>query len=252
MKKISLITGAVLLSCFGLVSAENNAVITTIADNYQDNKVLHNEIQAIPSDAAWDNQGDSGVQNGTLEKNSYWVTSTINQVDNKFLMQSIVGITANDKNEVKGGILLPFVNVIDGKPVPPILSCQKCSGDLKNQAIVGLPVISAKMTKYKQYKGKIINPIGGKKYNLVMWVSGNGDELTLNAGGLFIEKADKTWYRIDNDLAHQCFDWFKKQSFAQKQETEDANAIKNFNSYIVMDENPTSGSVSTKLKDLCK
>ncbi|MDC0534672.1 DUF2147 domain-containing protein [Francisellaceae bacterium] len=232
--------------------ASDNEIITRVSNVYENNPVLHNEVQAIPGQARWLDQGHSGVKDQVLNGNSYWATFTINQVNNQYLIQSIVGITADENNNVKGGILLPFVNVINGKPVPPILSCQDCSGKLKHQAIVGLPLLQARLSKYKQYHGEITNPIDGKNYDLIMWVDRNNSELHINAGNLFTERPDKIWYKVSNSLAKQCFEWFNKQPFAKKQLTENKEAVKSFKSYKVVGANPTSESLTHQLENLCQ
>jgi hypothetical protein len=252
IKKTFLTTLFAIVVAISQAVASDNEIITRVSNAYEDNPVLHNEVQAIPGQAHWLDQGHPGVKDQMLKGNSYWVTFTINQVDNQYLIQSIVGITADENNNVKGGILLPFVNVINGQPVPPILSCQDCTGKLKNQAIVGLPLLFAKLKKYKQYHGEIINPIGGQTFDLIMWVDKNNTELHVNAGNLFTEKPDKIWYRISDELAHQCYNWFIKQPFAKKQMTEDKEAVKSFKSYEVVEANPTSESLTQQLKHLCQ
>ncbi len=252
MKKTLLSVALVVITGLTQSFAGDTEIITEVSNAYENNPVLHNEIQAIPGQANWVDQGHSGVEDELLKGNSYWVTFTINQVDNQFLIQSIVGITADEDNNVKGGILMPFVNVINGTPVPPILSCQDCTGKLKDQAIVGLPLLTAKLTKYKQYHGEVTNPIGGKTYDLIMWVDKNNSELHLNAGSLFTEKPDQVWYKVSSKLAKQCFDWFKKQPYAKKQLTEDKAAVKSFKSYKVVGDNPTSESLSQQLEQLCQ
>jgi len=233
--------------------ASVNFVDRHVADAYSNNSVLNNEIQAIPGDAKWNNNGSTGVKNGLLSGNSYWVTFTTHRLDNKLLIQSIVGISAYKTNEVKGGILVVFTNIINDKALPPILSCTKCGGEMKDKPIVGLPVIQAILSSRNQYKGYVIDPISGIQYDsLVMWVTDNGSKLKVNAGSLFSQKDENTWYRIDNSLAEKCNNWFYKQSYSKVQQTEDASIAKDFKAFAYAGENPTTDSLSASLEKLCK
>ncbi len=251
IKKISLAIGCVTLCAAGQLYANDTEIITRVSDAYSNNKVLNNEIQAIPGDAAWNDQGSVGVQNGVLVGNSYWATVSNDKVGDKYVIQAILGITAKDKN-IKGGVLVPFTNIQDEKALPPVLVCSECDGDMENKPVIGLPIINATLNNQNQYRGKIVDPLNGNSYKLAMWVDKEGTELN-GAGQFLFFNTSQTWYRISDDLAKSCFEWFKKQPFATvKGEAKLQSGDFTSFAYAAENDQISQQTVSDNLKKLCQ
>ncbi|MDC0535183.1 DUF2147 domain-containing protein [Francisellaceae bacterium] len=251
IKKISMVIGSIVMFSVTNLYANDTEIITRVSDAYSNNKVLNNEIQAIPGDAAWNDQGSSGVENGVLVGNSYWATVSNDKVGGKYVIQAILGITAKGKS-IKGGVLVPFTNIQDDKALPPVIVCSECDGDMENKPVIGLPIINASLNKQNQYRGKIVDPLNGNSYNLAMWVNKQGTELN-GAGQFLFFNTSQTWYRISNDLAKSCFEWFKKQPFSTvKGQSE--NQGKNFKSfaYAAEDGSTSDKTVTDNLQKLCQ
>ena len=205
---IKLISTAALV-VFSPLYADDSEIVTHVSKTYSKNKVLNNEIQAIPGDARWNDQGTPGVENGILQGNSYWATVSQDKMNGEYVVQAILGITAKGES-ITGGVLIPFTHIENNKALPPLLKCTDCTGRYENKPIIGLPILSASLNKAKQYSGTIFDPLSDTTYKLVMWVNKAGTKIEGEGKYLFFNTS-QTWYRVDNDLAEKCYDWGKSQ-----------------------------------------
>lgn len=250
MKKINFFVCVALLGVSVNSFSSVNFVDRKVTNEYSNNKVLNNEIQAIPGQEQWLGNGSSRVQNGILTGDSYWATVSNQKVDGKLVIQAILGVTATKNNQVKGGVLVPFTNIQDGKALPPLLKCIDCNGEMKNLPIIGLPIINAKLSKQKQYKGHIIDPTNGHNYKLVMWVTADGKELKGEGEFMFFNNV-QTWYLIDNQLAGKCYNWFHLQPQSERTETSSKD-VKDFKGFAFAGDKASSSSISSSLEALCQ
>lgn len=118
--------------------------------------------------------------------------------------QSIEGVwkTIDDKtNEEKSYIDIKVVNGIASGNIsklllsPPDTKCKKCKGKKKNQALVGMEIIS-KLSKDKDEwnGGKILDPETGKTYKCSIWLdNGNLKVRGKHWTGIY---RTQTWYRV--------------------------------------------------------
>jgi len=249
-KKTNILICAVILGASVNSFSSTNFVVREVTNSYSNNKILNNEIEAIPGQEQWVGNGSSRVENKVLTGNSYWATVSNQKVNGKLVIQAILGITAASDGSVKGGVLVPFTNIQDNKALPPLLTCTECNGKTKDADIIGLPLINAKLSPQKQYKGQILNPTDGNDYDLTMWVTANDTEIKGEGQYLFFDNV-QTWYLIDNKLAGKCYNWFHLQPQSEKTETS-AKDIKNFKGFAFAGDQASSSSISASLEKLCK
>lgn len=83
----------------------------------------------------------------------------------------------DETNQPKSRIEITEINgVLSGKivellnPSEPNPLCKKCKGDLKNQPILGLTIITDTVKKGDYWKGTILDPKKGKTYKLKLTV----------------------------------------------------------------------------------
>jgi uncharacterized protein (DUF2147 family) len=77
--------------------------------------------------------------------------------------------------------------------------CDACKGDLHNQPIVGMVILSGLTAKQKQWKnGKILDPENGKSYSCAMHTVDHGKKLNVRGFiGLSLLGRSQTWERVD-------------------------------------------------------
>ena len=77
--------------------------------------------------------------------------------------------------------------------------CEKCTGEKKNQPVLGM-VILEDLKPYKDYwhKGLIMDPENGKEYGCSIWFEGGNDQELKVRGkhwtGLY---RTQTWYKVE-------------------------------------------------------
>lgn len=90
-----------------------------------------------------------------------------------------------------------FGKVTDLLIKPDDSVCKKCKGDLKNQLIVGMNIVSGLSAKDDAYEGgEILDPENGKTYDAKIWLE-NDDTLKVR-GYLGIFFRTQTWHRIES------------------------------------------------------
>ncbi|MCC7244575.1 MAG: DUF2147 domain-containing protein [Saprospiraceae bacterium] len=125
-------------------------------------------------------------------KNTFWLLAAFLVISVNLSAQGIAGKwkTIDDETgKPKSHILLyESNNMLFGK-VETLLSdastskCDKCSGERKNQPIVGMIIVENMELKDGYYQsGKILDPKKGKWYNCKMWLK-EGDSNTLVVRG---------------------------------------------------------------------
>lgn len=75
--------------------------------------------------------------------------------------------------------------------------CKNCSGNKKDQPVVGMVIVDG-LKSYKDYwrGGTILDPESGSEYKVSMWFDGKEDELKVRGKhwtGLY---RTQTWYRV--------------------------------------------------------
>ena len=93
-----------------------------------------------------------------------------------------------------------FGKVVDLLIKPDDSLCKECKGDLKNQPIVGMNIITDLEAKDDSYSGgEILDPGNGKTYDAKIWLE---DDKTLKVRGyLGFFFRTQTWYRVDAPVA---------------------------------------------------
>lgn len=110
--------------------------------------------------------------------------------------------TSEPKSEVRivenAGVLQGNVTQVLRKDAPPNATCTKCQEALKDQPIVGLPIIQgAKKAQGKDVweGGKILDPENGKFYNLRLTPIEGGQKLEVR-GSVGPFGRTQTWLRV--------------------------------------------------------
>ncbi len=96
----------------------------------------------------------------------------------------------------KGGKLYGKVVKLLRKPADT--RCEKCTGDKKDQLLIGMNVVEGLSAQDGVWKGgKILDPENGNEYNCSIWLEkGQSDELRVRGKhwtGLY---RTQTWYRV--------------------------------------------------------
>ncbi len=103
--------------------------------------------------------------------------------------ESIIEIFENEEGRIAGKIVELLV-------VPTNENCIKCSGDLKDQPLIGLRIIDNMAKRNNRYTGgTIVDPKSGSKYKCILQLV-EDDKLKVR-GFLGIEALGRTqyWYR---------------------------------------------------------
>ena len=76
--------------------------------------------------------------------------------------------------------------------------CTQCEGNLKDQPIVGMQIITdAKKSGNKYKKGDILDPSNGKTYSLVMELEDNGELKVRGFVGFALLGRTQIWQRVE-------------------------------------------------------
>lgn len=121
----------------------------------------------------------------------YW--KTIDDVSGK--PKSIIQIWQTDNQQLMGKVIKIFPKI--GNDQAKL--CSACKGDLHNQPIVGMTVLSGLKPKKEQWmNGRILDPENGKFYQCALHTLDNGKHLRVRGYiGLPLLGRSQTWERID-------------------------------------------------------
>ena len=77
--------------------------------------------------------------------------------------------------------------------------CTKCTGDLKDQPILGLPIVRGlKWNGAEWEKGSIVDPENGKTYVVKMWLDPKDKNKLIVRGYIGVFYRTQTWERVTN------------------------------------------------------
>jgi uncharacterized protein (DUF2147 family) len=122
----------------------------------------------------------------------YW--KTIDDVTGK--PKSIVQIWKTNDDVLMGKVVKIFSK---SNPDDQTKKCDACKGDLHNQPIVGMVILSGLKPKQNQWKsGNILDPENGKSYSCAMHTIDHGKKLDVRGYiGLSLLGRTQTWERVD-------------------------------------------------------
>ena len=120
----------------------------------------------------------------------YW--KTIDDVTGH--AKSIVQIWKTEENVLMGKVIKVFSKEGETKRI-----CTKCKGEMHNQPVVGMVIVSGLKSKEKQWSnGKILDPENGKTYSCAIRTLENGKRLHVRGyTGLPLLGRSQTWERVD-------------------------------------------------------
>lgn len=121
----------------------------------------------------------------------YW--KTIDDITGK--PKSIVQISKRSDNTLMGTVVRIFPKVGDDQTK----LCTACKGQLHNQPIVGMTILSGLKPKNNQWtNGHIIDPANGKVYKCALHTLDAGKHLSIRGYiGLPLLGRSQTWERVD-------------------------------------------------------
>lgn len=122
----------------------------------------------------------------------YW--KTIDDVTGK--PKSIIQIWKGENNQLQGKVIKIFPK--DGSD-PATKLCKSCKGDMRNQPIVGMVILTGLTAKENQWgNGRILDPENGKAYKCALRTLENGKKLSVRGYlGLPLLGRSQTWERVD-------------------------------------------------------
>jgi uncharacterized protein (DUF2147 family) len=114
--------------------------------------------------------------------------------DNSGKPRSLVRITENN-GELRGKIEKLFLE--PGENQNPV--CEKCEGNLKDQPIVGMTILTGLKKDGDEYNGgKVLDPGNGKVYNSKLSLADGGKKLNMRGYiGMPMLGRTQTWIRVD-------------------------------------------------------
>lgn len=127
------------------------------------------------------------------------IEGTQRTIDDKTgFSKGIVEITKSGDCTYSGKI----VEVIPRPGYTPKATCEKCSGALKNQPILGMTVLSGMKQSSKNEReftgGRILDPLTGKSYKTKMKLNSSGSRLNMRGYvGVEVVGRSQTWIRQD-------------------------------------------------------
>lgn len=121
----------------------------------------------------------------------YW--KTIDDVTGK--PKSIVQIWKAENNALMGKVIKIFPR--PGADLKRV--CTACEGNLRNQPIVGMVILSGLKASHSQWgNGHILDPDNGKTYNCALHTAENGKKLSVRGYiGIPLLGRSQTWERVD-------------------------------------------------------
>lgn len=122
----------------------------------------------------------------------YW--KTVDDATGK--PKSIVRIWQAENQQLIGKVIKIFPR--DGSLAQSKV-CSACSGQNRNQPIVGMVILSGLKANHSQWgNGEILDPENGKTYSVSMRVADNGKKLNVHGYiGIPLLGRSQTWERID-------------------------------------------------------
>ena len=126
------------------------------------------------------------------------ITGTWQQIDDKSgAAKAIIVIFKEDNNTYSGKI----VKVTPRPGYTPREKCKNCPAPYTNQPILGMTIIKGlkHVNSTNNYeKGRIIDPLSGKIYDVKVRLNNTGKRLTLRASiGVSVLGRNQTWIRAD-------------------------------------------------------
>lgn len=109
--------------------------------------------------------------------------------------KSIVEIWKADNDVLMGKVIKVFPQV--GEPLNKV--CDKCTGNLHNQPVVGMVILSGLKSNENQWgNGQILDPDNGKTYKVTLRMAHNGNKLDVHGYiGIPLLGHSQTWERVD-------------------------------------------------------
>jgi len=122
----------------------------------------------------------------------YW--KTIDDVSGK--PKSIIKIWKSSSESLMGKVVRIFPK--PGEDAEHKL-CTACKGELHNQPVVGMVILSGLTPEEKQWtNGKILDPANGKVYDCNVRLTANGQKLQVRGYiGMPLFGRSQTWERVD-------------------------------------------------------
>ena len=234
-----------LLSILGMMSLAAAGVAASPSDTNHSGQEPENPA-AIMGIEGKQHAGRQAEPGGELPEHSYWATVSDEKINGQWVIQGIVEINANG-DQVTGRILVPFVDIREGRPVAPHLKCSVCEGKRHNEAVIGLPVIQAHAADDGEYEGEILDPSDGETYSLTMWLAEQQQVLKVRGYIMFFYRT-QSWYRISENAARQCARWFMAQPYAKGGVSE---APVPFDQYAAVRKELASSIIDSRLQQLC-
>lgn len=98
--------------------------------------------------------------------------------------------------EQKGDYYIATVRELLLKPADTV--CDKCKGELKDQPVIGMQILSDLQKDGDEYSGgEILDPANGKVYRCKLWLE-EADKLKVRGYLAFFFRT-QTWHRVTND-----------------------------------------------------
>jgi uncharacterized protein (DUF2147 family) len=103
------------------------------------------------------------------------------KTEDKVLMGKVIKVYSKDNNSIQAKL------------------CKACKGDLHNQPLVGMVILSGlKSQQHHWGSGKILDPENGKSYNCALHTTDNGKKLNVRGFiGMPLLGRSQTWERVD-------------------------------------------------------
>ncbi|WP_116963728.1 DUF2147 domain-containing protein [Fastidiosibacter lacustris] len=150
----------------------------------------------------------------------YWLQYT----DDGKQAQSILQVYKGKNGQLEGKIVVPFVNIVDGKKQVPEVVCKKCGkgnengyqfdySNYPNNQVQDLKIMWGFIKGGKKEgsdgalydDGSILDPSNGKVYSCKIQVQENGNKLYVRGYiGFSLFGRTQYWYRIDENQVKQC------------------------------------------------
>ncbi len=109
--------------------------------------------------------------------------------------RSIVQISRDQNHLLTARVVKVFADAISGKPS----LCRACTGDKRNQPIVGMVIVSGLALAEKQWaNGSILDPENGRTYKCTARLIDDGKKINIHGyNGLPLFGHSQIWERVD-------------------------------------------------------